>query len=268
MDNQKITIIGGGNLGRAIALGIVEKGISKASDVIVTKRDESQLADLAKRGFGTSSNNIESVESADVIIVCVQPSQLNHVLKEIDSSLGQEKLLISVITGISIEQIADQLSTSLAIVRAMPNTAIAIGESMTCLASSSKSGLKIASKMFDALGKTLAIEEELMQAGTVLGSSGVAFFMRYLRAATQGGIQMGFDAKDAQLIATQTAKGAASLVLDNKSHPEVEIDKVTTPQGCTIEGLNEMEHKGLSSSLIQGMVASFNKINSIKTDQL
>lgn len=265
MDNQKITIIGGGNLGRAIALGIVEKGTLKASDVTVTKRDESQLVDLAKRGFGTSSNNIESVKRADVIIVCVQPNQLNHVLKEIDSSLDQEKILISVITSISIEQIATQLSTSVAIVRAMPNTAIAIGESMTCLASSSKSGLEIASKMFDALGKTLAIEEELMQAGTVLGASGVAFFMRYLRAATQGGIQMGFDAKDAQLIATQTAKGAASLVLGNQSHPEVEIDKVTTPQGCTIEGLNEMEHKGFSSALIQGIMTSFYRITKMKS---
>ena len=105
-----------------------------------------------------------------------------------------------------------------------------------------------------------------MQAATVLGASGIAFFMRYLRAATQGGVQMGFDSKDAQLIAMQTAKGAASLVLEHQSHPEVEIDKVTTPMGCTIEGLNEMEHKGFSSALIQGIMTSFLRITKMNTD--
>lgn len=265
MKNQKITIIGAGNLGLAIAKGIVEKGVSKAEDVILTRRDVSLLSDLTHQGFKASSNNTEAVKNSDAILLCVQPNQLSQVLKEIDSSLNENQLLISVITGISIEQIANQLSTKTAIVRAMPNTAIAIGESMTCLASSSKEGLETAGGLFDALGKTLAIDEELMQAGTVLGASGVAFFMRYLRAATQGGIQMGFDAKDAQLIATQTAKGAASLVLQNQSHPEVEIDKVTTPQGCTIEGLNEMEHKGFSSALIQGIMTSFFRITKMKS---
>ena len=103
-----------------------------------------------------------------------------------------------------------------------------------------------------------------MQAATVLGASGIAFFMRYLRAATQGGIQMGFHPEEAQLIAVQTANGAAGLILQNGQHPEVEIDKVTTPQGCTIEGLNEMEHQGFSSSLIKGLMTSFQKINNIK----
>ena len=145
-------------------------------------------------------------------------------------------------------------------------TAIAIGESITCLSSKgeSKGAAPQIEMLFGALGKILAIEEELMQAATVLGASGVAFFMRYLRAATHGGIQMGFDAKDAQLIAVQTAKGAASLILQNDSHPEVEIDKVTTPKGCTIEGLNEMEHKGFSSALIQGIMTSFQRITTMK----
>ncbi len=103
-----------------------------------------------------------------------------------------------------------------------------------------------------------------MKAATVLAASGIAFFMRYTRAATQGGIQMGFDAEEAQLIAAQTAKGASSLLLTNESHPEIEIDKVTTPEGCTIAGLNEMEHQGLSSALIKGIITSFEKINNIK----
>ena len=107
------------------------------------------------------------------------------------------------------------------------------------------------------------IEEELMKAATVLAASGVAFFLRYIRAATQGGIQLGFDAAESQKIAMQTARGAASLLVEGSAHPEMEIDKVTTPQGCTIAGLNEMEHQGLSSALIKGIVTSYERINSI-----
>ena len=107
-----------------------------------------------------------------------------------------------------------------------------------------------------------------MQAATVICASGIAFWMRLIRASTQAAIQLGFDAKDAQKLAMFTSEGAANLLITTGNHPEEEIDRVTTPQGCTIEGLNEMEHKGLSSSLIQGMVASFNKINNIKKEQI
>ena len=265
--NKKIAIIGVGNLGRSIAEGVVQKSVSKASDIILTKRDVSSLEDLAQKGYQVTASNKEAARAADVIMLCVQPNQLGEVLAELDEVVHENQLLISVITGVSIDQIAAKLKVNVPVIRAMPNTAIAIGESMTCIASSSKEGLEVCKKLFDALGKTLIIEEELMQASTVLGASGIAFFMRYVRAATQGGVQMGFDTEDAQLIAMQTAKGAASLVLENNSHPEVEIDKVTTPQGCTIEGLNEMEHQGFSSALIQGIMTSYNKITLMKSQK-
>jgi pyrroline-5-carboxylate reductase len=152
------------------------------------------------------------------------------------------------------------------IVRAMPNTAIAIGQSMTCLCAkdTSEKQLSDIQHLFDGLGMTLVIEERLMKAATVLAASGIAFFMRYIRAATQGGIQLGFDSEAAQLIAAQTARGAASLLLTQETHPEIEIDKVTTPEGCTIAGLNEMEHQGLSSALIKGIISSYEKISNIK----
>ena len=105
-----------------------------------------------------------------------------------------------------------------------------------------------------------------MQAATVLGASGIAFLMRYLRAATQAGVQMGFDSEDAQKIAVQTAKGASLLIQGMDSHPEIEIDKVTTPKGCTIAGLNEMEHQGFSSALIKGVMTSYEKITQIKEE--
>ena len=146
--------------------------------------------------------------------------------------------------------------------RAMPNTAIAIQESMTCICNKDavSSDIKYVNDLFNKLGKVVTIDEKLMEASTILGACGTAYAMRYIRASIQGGIEIGFDATTASLIAAQTAKGAAELLLKKGTHPEQEIDKVTTPKGCTIAGLNEMEHQGFSSSLIKGIVASYKKI--------
>jgi pyrroline-5-carboxylate reductase len=148
------------------------------------------------------------------------------------------------------------------VVRAMPNTAIAIQESMTCISyrDVENDDLEYIMELFTQLGKVAPIEEKLMDAATVLGACGTAFAMRYIRANIQGGIEIGFDAATANLIAAQTVKGAADLLLKKGTHPEQEIDKVTTPKGCTIAGLNEMEHQGFSSSLIKGIMTSYMKI--------
>ena len=133
---------------------------------------------------------------------------------------------------------------------------------MTCIATRDKdsNSKDIVFSIFDQLGKTIGIEEELMDASTVLAACGIAYALRFIRAASQGGIEIGFDSATAQLIASQTVKGAAGLLIEGKNHPEYEIDKVTTPMGCTIAGLNEMEHQGFSSSLIKGILTSYNKI--------
>lgn len=263
--NQNIVIIGAGNLGISIAEGIVKKGLRKPGEITLTRRITKTIQGLSEKGFLISGNNLEAVSRSRIVMLCVQPKQLQNVLKEISPVLTDDHVLVSVITGVSIAEIKSLVSGKTAVVRAMPNTAIAIGESMTCIASIDDPAVVLEIQtLFDALGITLVIEERLMQAATVLGASGIAFFMRYLRAATQGGVQMGFHSEDAQLIAVQTAKGAASLILTNKQHPEVEIDKVTTPEGCTIAGLNEMEHQGLSSALIKGLMVSYEKIRNIR----
>ena len=153
------------------------------------------------------------------------------------------------------------------VVRAMPNTAIAIQESMTCLASDTKTndGLAIAKKIFDSVGKTLIIEEDLIVPATALCACGIAFFLRAIRAASQGGIEIGFHSEEAIFMAAQTAKGAASLLVQTNSHPESEVDKVTTPRGITISGLNQMEHFGFSSAMIKGIVTSAEKASKIYT---
>ncbi len=267
MAQTKITIIGVGNLGTAIARGVVKAKLASASNITITRRNLSKIEHLKKEGFKLSSDNIASIKGASLIILCVQPKQLAGLLAEIGPSIdGKKHILVSTITGITTDEIASHVQKKVPIVRAMPNTAIALGTSMTCLCSKDASEKQLAEikKLFDGLGMTLVIEERLMKAATVLAASGIAFFLRYIRAATQGGIQMGFDAEEAQLIAAQTAKGAASLLLTHDSHPEIEIDKVTTPEGCTIAGLNEMEHQGLSSALIKGIITSYEKISNIK----
>ncbi|MEX0608455.1 MAG: pyrroline-5-carboxylate reductase [Balneolaceae bacterium] len=265
-EKLNIAIIGAGNLGVAIAKGIAGAGITKPENIWLTRRHLDKLTALEKQNFNLTADNKKAVKEAEFLFLCVQPKQLPEVLEEIKTELDSGRhVLISTITGVEIDSIKKQLGISVPVVRAMPNTAIAIGESMTCLCSenASQEQLKEVQRMFKALGETLIIEENLMKAATVLAASGVAFFLRYIRAATQGGIQLGFHAEEAQKIAMQTARGAASLLVEGGNHPETEIDKVTTPQGCTIAGLNEMEHQGLSSALIKGILASYEKINGI-----
>lgn len=260
--SRNITIIGGGNLGIAIAEGLIDSKYSKASNIIVTRRNISLLNDLKKKGCSVESDNLKAVKNADIILLCVKPFQIKEVLKEISKNLNSKQILISVVSSVSIEEILESIGKKLSVFRAMPNTAIAISESMTCVAhqNAGKKEIEEVISLFDNLGQTVIIEEKLMEAATIIGACGTAFAMRYIRANIQGGIEIGFDAATARKIVAQTVKGAASLLIQKGTHPEQEIDKVTTPKGCTIAGLNEMEHNGLSSSLIKGITVSYKKI--------
>lgn len=260
---KNIAIIGGGNLGTAIAEGLLKSKFSAAKDIIITKRNPETLRSLQKKGVQVSDDNSNAVTKSDLIILAVKPFQVKEVLVGIKNQLAANHVLVSVATGVLISDIEEILNTNMSLFRAMPNTAISIRESITCLSHSnaSKSDIRYVHDLFSALGKVVNIDEKLMNAATVLGACGTAFAMRYIRANIQGGIEIGFDALTASLIAAQTVKGAAELLLQKNSHPEQEIDKVTTPKGCTIAGLNEMEHQGFSSSLIKGIATSYGKIS-------
>jgi pyrroline-5-carboxylate reductase len=260
--SRKITIIGGGNLGIAIAEGLIDSKYSKGSDITVTRRNLALLNDLKKKGCKVESDNSQAVKNADIILLCVKPFQIKDVLKGISKTINSKQILISVVSSVSIDEISDAAGKKLSVFRAMPNTAISIGESMTCLAhqNAGKKDVETVTELFDNLGQTTIIEEKLMEAATIIGACGTGFAMRYIRASIQGGIEIGFDAATARKIVAQTVKGAADLLIKKGTHPEQEIDKVTTPKGCTIAGLNEMEHNGLSSSLIKGITVSYKKI--------
>ena len=260
--NNGLAILGAGNIGASIAKGLLRTNRFAPEHITLTRRRLHLLDPFKSQGVIVQTNNLDAVKNSRIIIIAVEPKRINDVLKEIDAELDAERhILISVVSGVSIRQIREQISKEVAIVRAMPNTAIAIGESMTCLASNKKKSeaLDIAKSIFDAVGKTKILEEEQFTAATALGACGVAFFLRAIRAAEQGGIQIGFHAEDALEIAAQTARGAASLVLQMETHPEFEIDKVTTPEGCTIVGLNQLEHEGFNSAMIKAIVCSEDK---------
>ena len=260
--DKRIAIIGGGNLGTAIAEGLLKSKFCTAADITITKRNTSTLKALEDKGVHVSSKNDAAVRNSSLVILAVKPFQVKDVLNSFKTALTGKHTLVSVVTGVTIKDIEQIIKKKLPVCRAMPNTAIAIQESMTCLSFNEAAGKQVdmVKGLFSVLGKVTVIDEKLMDAATVLGACGTAYAMRYIRANIQGGIEIGFDAVTANLIAAQTVKGAAELLLQKGTHPEQEIDKVTTPKGCTIAGLNEMEHRGFSSSLIKGIATSFNKI--------
>jgi len=264
MKSHRIAIIGGGNLGKSVAEGLLEGGFVQPSQITVTRRKIELLKPLQQRGVHTIIDNSTAIESSDVIVVALKPFNVKDVLAELKDSFDPKRhILISVVTGVTLKELTALLPEGTPIFRAMPNTAIAIRESVTCLChrGATNDQVNYVTDLFNQLGISLSIDEKLMDAATVLGACGIAYALRFIRAVTQGGIEIGFDARTANLIASQTVKGAAELLLQLNRHPEEEIDKVTTPKGCTIAGLNEMEHQGFSSSLIKGVMASFKKIS-------
>jgi pyrroline-5-carboxylate reductase len=257
-----VAIIGAGNIGVALARGLVASGLYPPGQITLTRRQVHLLGTLAGEGFGTTGDNHEAVRCSRVVVLAIQPQQVDSVLREIRDDLDPGRhLLVSLVSGVMVEEILRHLGRDIEVVRAMPNTAIAIRESMTCLASDRDrtASMAIARTLFETVGRTLVIPEELMTPATALCACGIAFFLRSIRAASQGGIEIGFHPEDAVLLAAQTAKGAAGLILSGSSHPESEIDKVTTPRGCTIAGLNQMEHEGFSSAMIKGITTSAEK---------
>lgn len=260
---MKIAVIGCGNLGKTIVNGLLNNGPVSPEEIIATKRNVGQLQEIASKGVNVTSDNIKALDFADLVIVALKPYNILEVLSELSDTIDPAKhTIVSLATGISLEQLDTVLPNGTSIFRAMPNTAADVASSLTCIAATNASdqNRKNVLEVFDCIGETVAIGEELMDAATVLGACGVAYVLRFMRAMIQGGIQIGFDSKTATKIVSQTMKGASELIIQQNKHPEDEIDRVTTPKGCTIAGLNEMEHNGFSSALIKGIVTSYNEI--------
>ena len=261
MSHTKIAVIGGGNLGQSILKGLLANKEYLPKNITITKRNISELSVFKKSGVNVTPDNGKAVTNSDIIILALKPYTVLTVLDEILPKLDPKKHeLVSLASGVSIAQLTEVIQNKVPIYRAMPNTASIVSESITCIATNTKSINPRIEECFQSIGSTIQIDEELMDAATVLGACGIAYALRFIRSMVQGGIQIGFDSKTASKIANQTVKGAAALLIEEGNHPEFEIDKVTTPKGCTIVGLNEMEHNGFSSALIKGITKSHDAI--------
>ena len=264
MDRNKIAILGAGNLGFSIAEGLQSSGLVSKKDLVLTEKNPQRGDHLKAQGYTVLDDNAEAVRKSELVMLVVKPWQIEELLKDIASAVDPLKhILASTVTGIDSEKIYGVLGKKPPLFRVMPNTGLSLGESITSIAAFNATAeqKEMINDIFSRMGKVLFISEDLMAAATVMGGCGIAFALRFIRAAIQGGIEIGFNADDAKIIAAQIAKGAAELILRNNTHPEQEIDKVTTPKGITITGLNEMEHTGFSSAIIKGVLASYNKIN-------
>lgn len=242
MTDVKIAVIGCGNLGTSLILGLLDNKTVTPGNIIATKRNINDLNHLKGSGIKLTSDNARAVKESDLIIIAVRPYNVSGTLQEIRDYLEAKRhILVLVAAGVTIDQIQNGIQISIPIFRAMPNTTSNVGESLTCICHNNVLPEKTESveQLFDIIGTTIIIiNEVLMESATVLGACGVAYVLRFIRAMIQGGIQIGFYEKTASTIVYQTVKGAAELLIKKKEHPEFEIDKVTTPEGCTIAGLN------------------------------
>lgn len=248
-------------MGGATARGLAQSKHVSAKDIFISNPSKGKL-DAIKADFpdvNVTQDNKECVREADMVIIAVKPWKVEDLAKEITPELKDEKVIVgSMAAGISTDKIASLFGYQHPIYTIIPNTAIAVRQSMTFIACKNTTPEMDSSilDIFKELGEAMIIEERLMGAGMALASCGIAYAMRYVRAATEGGVELGMYARDAQHIVEQTLKGAVALLQANGSHPEAEIDRVTTPGGITIRGLNAMEENGFTNSVIKGLKAS------------
>ena len=256
---MKISVIGAGAMGGATVEGLIKGKQFKNEDITVSDPSQAVVDKFAKMGISVTTDNKLAADTSDIICVVVKPWLVENVLKDIKPELNPKKqLLIVIAAGVSSESIKSWLGDNCPpLFLAIPNIAIAEMASMTFVVpvEASKEDTQKVINIFDEMGNTLITDEQHLAAGTTLASCGIAYAMRYIRAAAEGGVELGFKAEDAKKIVMQTMKGAVELLEASGLHPEAAIDLVTTPGGVTIKGLNEMEHAGFSSAVIRGLKA-------------
>lgn len=256
---MKITIIGAGNMGGAIARGLTQGTLVKASDITVSDPSEAILAQLTDYNpeIRTLGDNQQAIAGADVVILAVKP----WFVKEVATALRfdvEKQIIVSVAAGVPFSEYMEWIDPAATLFRLVPNTAISELASMTLIASlnATKKQEQLLLDMFNELGLAMLIPEKQIPATTALTSCGIAYALKYIQAGLQAGVEMGIYPKDAMKMVAQSVKGAAELILNNDTHPSVEIDKVTTPGGITIKGINELDHAGFTSAIIRAMKAS------------
>ena len=257
---MKIAVIGAGAMGGATVEGLIKGQQFNNEDITVSDPSQFVVEKFTKMGVCVTTDNKLAADSADIVCVVVKPWLVEQVLKDIKPELDAKKqILIVIAAGVSSANIKEWLGNNCPpLFLVIPNIAIAEMASMTFIVpcgTVAQHHIDTVEAIFNEMGNTLITDEKHLAAGTTLASCGIAYAMRYIRAASEGGVELGFKADDAKKIVMQTMKGAVELLEASGMHPEAAIDLVTTPGGVTIKGLNEMEHAGFTSAVIRGLKA-------------
>lgn len=262
---MKITIIGAGSMGGTAARSFSSSSLFTADDITVTARHQETLDSFKDTGIHTSLNNTEAIKGADIIIIAVRPAVAESVVKELAPAVDfANQIIISFVAGVPSSMYMEWFSvvsdgkTIPSFFLAMPNTAMELNEGLTFISPINAKPIQVSlvKAIFDSVGKSVIIEEDLMNAGMALASCGLAYAMKYILSSVQGGIKMGFDRDAAIKVVLQTVKGAAMLVSAHNADPEEEINKIATPGGYTIKGLREMENSDFSEVVLRALDAS------------
>src|SRR5437764_10365707 len=264
---ESIAVLGAGKMGGAILAALTKAGDSRVADIRATVQHAHRAATVSKQlGLQITTENSAAVRDASVVLLCVKPTYVRGVLQEIRSELREDALLISIASAVTTQAIESALGRHLAVVRAMPNTACRIGKGMTALCAGRFAGaehMAEASDLFALMGRTAEVEESMMDAVTELSASGPAFIYTILKALADVGVRVGLPRELATTLAAQAALGAASMVLETGQHPAILKSEVTTPGGCTVEGLLELETGSIRATLIRAVDTTTRKASTL-----
>jgi len=258
LTDKKLAVLGAGKLGGILLRAYLKQGLFSAKQVTATVKHGEKASSLEKElGVKTTTDNRKAVHGADIVLLGVKPQVVGEVLKEIAPELSADTLLISVAASVPTNYIEQHAGDNVPVVRAMPNTCSRVGNGMTGIcggAHARAAHLDIARVMFDAVGRTVVVDEKHMDAVTGLSASGPAFAYIILESFAEAGVKVGLPRDVSTLLAAQMMKGAASVVLETGDHPALLKDSVTTPAGCTIDGIMELEEGKLRVTLIKAVV--------------
>jgi pyrroline-5-carboxylate reductase len=263
----KIALLGAGNMAEALVAGIVKSNMATPEALFATDISRTRLTVLKDRyGIHVGSKNSEAVLWGDVILLCVKPQVINEVLADIHADLSEKHLVISVAAGVPIVNLQAILGLNIPLVRAMPNTPAVIQEGVTALSAYrglSPNHLELGKKIFESVGQVVVVDESLMDAVTGLSGSGPAYIYLAIEALIDGGVKVGLPRNVAHILAVQTVLGAAKMVKETGEHPAVLKDRVTSPGGTTIAGLQRLEEGGLRATLIEAVEAAAQRSNEL-----
>ena len=261
---MKIAVVGAGNMGGAVARGLVKAGAAQAADVTVSDLSDAVLQRFSSSGYNVTHDNAAAVRGADVVFLVVKPWLVEEVLKGLKPALDYaSQIFVCIAAGITPEQLTEWLGRDAAghvpdSFLVIPNTAIDVLQSMTFITpvQAGPAAVDTVKGLFDQMGSSMVIDYGMMAAATAVASCGIAYAMRYVLDAARGGVEMGFSQADAVPVVCQTVIGALGLMMKEGADPEAEIVKVCTPGGLTLKGLKEMEEAGFTSAIIRGLKAS------------